>query len=200
MIGLFIFDLLCECHLLFLCRPSICLCEWFSLPRLAVVAVWLLLRLSGCSSGEGSFLLGCGQWRGGPWRGQGWRRAQLWVCFLSFVSSACAGRSFTSEPPRQPQCWVVVQSLKSCLTLWPHGLQHARLPCPSLSPGIYSDSCPLSWSCHLSISSSVIPSPPALNLSQHQVFLQWGGSLHQEAKVLELQYQSFQCIFRTDFL
>ena len=38
--------------------------------------------------------------------------------------------------------------------LWLCGLQHARLPCPSLSPGICSDSCPLSWWCYLTISSS----------------------------------------------
>ena len=46
------------------------------------------------------------------------------------------------------------------------------------------------------------PSPPALNLSQHQGLFQWVSSLHQVAKVLELQlqHQSFQCIFRTDFL
>ena len=40
---------------------------------------------------------------------------------------------------------------------WSHRLQHARLPCPSPSPGICSDSCPLSWWCHPTISSSVIP-------------------------------------------
>ena len=44
------------------------------------------------------------------------------------------------------------------------------------------------------------PSPPALNLSQHQGFFQWVGSLHQVAKVLELQHHSFQWIFRVDFL
>ena len=38
-----------------------------------------------------------------------------------------------------------------------HGLQHARLPCPSLSPGICSNSSPLSWWCHPTISSSVAP-------------------------------------------
>ena len=41
--------------------------------------------------------------------------------------------------------------------LWPHGLQHARPPCPSPTPGVYSNSCPLSWWCHPTISSSVIP-------------------------------------------
>ena len=39
-------------------------------------------------------------------------------------------------------------------SLWPRGLQHARLPCPSLSPGICSNSCPLSWWYHPIISSS----------------------------------------------
>ena len=38
-------------------------------------------------------------------------------------------------------------------SLWPHGLQHARFPCPSPSPGVYSNSCPLSWWCHTTISS-----------------------------------------------
>ena len=46
------------------------------------------------------------------------------------------------------------------------------------------------------------PSPPAFNLSQHQGLLKWVSSSHQVAKVLELQlqHQSFQWIFRTDFL
>ena len=46
------------------------------------------------------------------------------------------------------------------------------------------------------------PSPPALNLSQHQGLFQWVSSLHQMAKVLELQlqHQSFQWILRIDFL
>ena len=48
------------------------------------------------------------------------------------------------------------RSVKS-KSLWPHGLQHTRLPCPSLSPRICPDSCPLSQWCHPTISSSVIP-------------------------------------------
>ena len=46
---------------------------------------------------------------------------------------------------------------KSCLTLRIHGLQHARLPCPSLSPGVCSNSCLLSRWCHPTLSSSVTP-------------------------------------------
>ena len=44
-----------------------------------------------------------------------------------------------------------------CPTLRPHGLHHARLPCPSPTPGACSDSCPSSWWCHPTISSSVVP-------------------------------------------
>ena len=43
----------------------------------------------------------------------------------------------------------------SCLTLQPQELQHAKLSCPSPSPRVCSNSCPLSWWCHLTISSSV---------------------------------------------
>ena len=42
-------------------------------------------------------------------------------------------------------------------SLWPHGLQHARLPCPSLFPGVCSNSCPASQRCYPTISSSAIP-------------------------------------------
>ena len=42
-------------------------------------------------------------------------------------------------------------------SLRPHGLQHARPPCPSPTPGVHSNSCPLSRWCHPTISSSVIP-------------------------------------------
>ena len=42
-------------------------------------------------------------------------------------------------------------------SLQPYGLQHTRPPCPSPTPGAYSNSCPLSWWCHPTISSSVVP-------------------------------------------
>ena len=61
---------------------------------------------------------------------------------------------------------LVVQSVISD-SLWPHGLQQARLPCPSPPPGACSNSCPLSQWCHPTISSFVAPSP-ALSLSQHR--------------------------------
>ena len=92
---------------------------------------------------------------------------------------------------------------QSCLTLWdPMGLQHARLPCPSPALGAYSNSCPLSRWCHTTISSSVVLFSSCPQSSQHQGLFQWVSSSHQVAKVLEfqLQHQSFQRIFRTDFL
>ena len=46
---------------------------------------------------------------------------------------------------------------KSCLTWWSHELQHTRLPCPSLSPGVGSNSCPSSRWCHSTILSFVSP-------------------------------------------
>ena len=51
----------------------------------------------------------------------------------------------------QFSCSVVSDSL------WPHGLQHERLPYPSPTLRAYSNSCPLSWWCHPTISSSVVP-------------------------------------------
>ena len=59
----------------------------------------------------------------------------------------------------QFSCSVVSNSL------WPHGLQHARLPCPSPTPRAWSNSCALSRWCHSTISSSVGPSgaPPVLH-------------------------------------
>ena len=46
---------------------------------------------------------------------------------------------------------------QSCPTLRPHESQHARRPCPSPTPGVHPNPCPLSWWCHPTISSSVVP-------------------------------------------
>ena len=60
-------------------------------------------------------------------------------------------RLSTASVQFQFGCWVVSNSLQ------PHGLQHTRPPCPSPTPRVYSNSCPLSRWCHPTISSSVIP-------------------------------------------
>ena len=59
---------------------------------------------------------------------------------------------------------------QSCLTLWPHGLQHTRPPCPSPTPGACSNSCPLSRWCHPIISPSVVPFSFCLHLSSIRDF------------------------------
>ena len=74
-------------------------------------------------------------------------------------------------------------------SVWSHGLQHARLLCPLLSPRVCSNSCPLSQWCYLITSSTVTPSLPSLNLCQHQGLFQWVGSPYQVAEGLELQLQ-----------
>ena len=83
----------------------------------------------------------------------------------------------------QFSCSVVSDSLQA------HGLQHARPPCPSPIPGVYSNSYPLSRWCHPTISSSVIPF----------CFKSFPSSGYFPME-LQLQHQSFQWIFRTDFL
>ena len=86
-------------------------------------------------------------------------------------------------------------------SLWPYGLQHARLPCPSSTPRACSNH--VHWVSDATQPSYPLssPSPSAFSLS-HQGLFQWVGSSHQVAKVLELQlqHQSFQWIFRIDFL
>ena len=84
---------------------------------------------------------------------------------------------------------------------------HARHPCPSPTPGAYSNSFPLRRWCHPTISSSVVPFFPAFSLYQHQGLFQWVGFSYQVARVLDfkLQHQSFQWLFstislRTDWL
>ena len=70
---------------------------------------------------------------------------------------------------------IVVFQLLSHVWLWFHGLQHTRLPCPSLSPGFCSNSRPLSWWCHPTISSCgplLLPSIfPSIRVSSNELAL-----------------------------
>ena len=91
---------------------------------------------------------------------------------------------------RERDLLVCCSVSKLCPTqfMQPYELPHARLPCPSLSPGVHSNSCPLSQWCHPTASSSATPSPLALNLSHHQGLFQWVGSSHQVAKVWSFSF------------
>ena len=85
-------------------------------------------------------------------------------------------------------------------SLWTHGLQHARLPCPSPTPGAYSNSCPSSPWCYPTISSSVVsfssclqsfPAPGSFQVSQ---FLASGGQsigVSASASVLTMNIQTW---------
>ena len=95
-----------------------------------------------------------------------------------------------------------VQFSRSVLSdsLWPHESQHARPPCPSPTPGVYSNSCPSSWWCHPAISSSVIPfsscpqSLPASGAFPMSQLFTWGGQsigVSASASVLPMNTQGW---------
>ena len=101
-----------------------------------------------------------------------------------------------------------VQSL-SHVRLWPHESQHTRPPCPSPTPGVHSNSCPLSRWCHPAISSSVIPfssCPQSLQASgsflMSQLFT-WGGQsigVSASASVLPMNTQDWSLLGWTGWI
>ena len=102
--------------------------------------------------------------------------------YHTWISSVQFSRSFMSD------------------SLRPHELQYARPPCPSLTPRVYSNSCPLSRWCHLAISSSVIPFsscpqslPASGSFPMSQLFV-WGGQsigVSASASVLPMSTQDW---------
>ena len=97
---------------------------------------------------------------------------------------------------------VSVQFSRSVMSdsLWPHGLQHARSPCPSPTPRVYSHSCPMSWWCHPTISSSVIifssslqSFPATGSFPMSQLFASGGQSIgvSTSASVLPMNIQDW---------
>ena len=74
-------------------------------------------------------------------------------------------------------------------SLWPHGLQHTRLPCPSSSPHEFAQTH-VHWVGDAIQTSRPLssPSPPAFNLSQNQGLFQWVSYSHQVAKVLSFSF------------
>ena len=101
-----------------------------------------------------------------------WGWYAQWKCFICSVQFSCS---------------VVSDSLQ------PHVLQHARLPCPTPTPGAYSNSCPSSQWCHPTISSSVVPFssypqslPASRSFQMSQFFTSGGQSIRVSASALVL--------------
>ena len=94
--------------------------------------------------------------------------------------------------------FISVQSLNPVWLFVTHGLQHARHQCPSATPGVYSNLCPLSPCCHPTISSSVIPfssclqsSPASGPFPMSQLFTSGGQSIRVSASVLPTNIQDW---------
>ena len=92
-------------------------------------------------------------------------------------------------------------------SLQPHWLQHTRLPCPSPTPGVYSNSCPLSWWGHPTISSSVIsfssrlqPFPASGSFQMNQFFTSGGQSTGFSFSISPSNEYSGLTSFRMDWL
>ena len=82
-------------------------------------------------------------------------------------------------------CYVMAKPL------WPHGLQHIGLPCPSLFSGVRANSCPLSWWCHPKISFSVTPfSSCPQSFPASVICIDYLGSLKKALSLLAILWNS----------
>ena len=116
------------------------------------------------------------------------QRAYWLVEFL--VWCAEAARPEACETVCRNSLFLLLSHSVMSYSLWPHGLQHSRLPGPSPSPGVFQNSCPLSRWYHLTISFSVIPFSSCLQSSQasgsfplSQFFISGGQSIGASASV-----------------
>ena len=136
----------------------------------------------------------------------------LSVCLLAISISSLVNCPFFFLPFKKNGCFsVVVEFFIYCASvqfshsvmfnsLWPHGLQHPRLPCPSTIPGAYSNSCSSSQWCHPTISSSVVPFsfhlqsfPASGSFPMSQLFASCGQSIEvsASASVLPMNIQDW---------
>ena len=94
------------------------------------------------------------------WRGSG-KKGNLLHCWweCKFVQPLCKTVLEVLQKAKNRVAISSVQFSHTVVsdTLQPHGLQHARPPYPSPTPGVYPNSCPSSWWCHPALSSSVVP-------------------------------------------
>ena len=136
-------------------------------------------------------LMPCGTWLYVPHR---WHLVEVYIFVSEVFCCGIRGKNTIGGKETLFSCLVASDSLQ------PHGLQHARSLSFTISWSLLKLMFiePVMLSDHLILSS---PSP-AFSLSQHHGLSQWFSSSNQVAKVLELyfQHQSFQWIFRVDFL
>ena len=91
-------------------------------------------------------------------------------------------------------------------SLWPHWLQHTRPPCLSPTPGVYSNSCPLDWWCHPTITSSVDPfssclqSYPGFFSSESALHIRWPKYWSLSLNISPSNEHSVLISFRIDWL
>ena len=134
----------------------------------------------------------CKCWLLSQWLNTGdqWTASDLQMCLFSLLTSPPSPSLFIASHSCLGHIPLSLQYLITlCSALWmgwnissvqfshsvvsdssrPHEPQHTRPPCPSPTPGVYPNSCPLSWWCHPTIS-SVSPSPPAFNFPNICVF------------------------------
>ena len=120
------------------------------------------------------------------------RVTKLWTCEKKRVR-------WTGRAALKPAYSVQFSRSVVSDSLWPHGLQHTRLPCPSPTPGVYSNSCPLSRWRHPAISSSVGPFsrlqsfPASGSFPMSQLFSSDGQSIgvSASASVLPMNIQDW---------
>ena len=110
-----------------------------------------MMRISSILSQQRSFFLNFKAFYSFKW--ESWQRLLVrFPLLLTFNNSRTVFEGLTNP-------YLSLLFIRSAVSdsLQSLGLRHARLPCPSLSPGVFSNSCPLSWLCHPTISSSVTP-------------------------------------------
>ena len=136
----------------------------------------------------------------GLWAWDSSHRGIQWLLFLSIHFTHSLSYHLSN-----PDSYHLLSSVQfSCSvvsdSLWPCESQHARPPCLSPTPGLYSNSCPSSWWCHLAISSSVIPfsscpqSLPASGSYPMSQLFAWGGQsagVSASASVLPMNTQDW---------
>ena len=150
-------------------------CSWDTWLCVCVLAAqsWPTVWLHELYSPPGSSVHGSLQARTLEWvaitfsRGSSWPKDQIRVLLHCRHLLYCLdhlGRPWTMSLGYFPKGRLVSQFSLSVMSnsLWPHGLQHTKLPCPSPTPRAYSNSCPSHKWCHRTISSSVVPFSPHL--------------------------------------